>query len=235
MKHYQQIPILECEERLLPIPLELFAIESPHPYQKLGAPYGERSPYHLRQSVLNSLLQAQAHLQHYHPNWRIQIFDAYRPVAVQQFMVEYAFSEVVQAQGLNPANLLEDQRQELWEQVYRFWAIPSLEDSCPPPHSTGAAVDVTLLDNMGQTVEMGSEIDELSERSHPDYFGASTHPVEQQYHAHRQLLCRVMLNSGFQRHPGEWWHFSLGDQMWAWLSNQTNPADPVIARYGRVA
>ena len=43
-----------------------------------------------------------------------------------------------------------------------------------------------------------------------------------------------MRNSGFQRHPGEWWHFSLGDQMWAWLSNQTNLANPVIARYGRL-
>jgi len=35
--------------------------------------------------------------------------------------------------------------------------------------------------------------------------------VEQQYHSHRQLLWDVMRYSGFQRHPGEWWHFSLGD------------------------
>ncbi len=230
MKPYQQIPILECEELLVPIPLELFAVESPHPYQKLGANYGERSPYHLRQSVLNSLIQAQAQLQRYHPNWRIQIFDAYRPVAVQQFMVNYTFSE--QVQGLTPAELLE-QRQAIWEQVYQIWAVPSLDPTTPPPHSTGAAVDVTLVDSTGQ-INMGSAIDELSARSHPDFFANSAAALEQQYHCHRQTLWDVMRYSGFQRHPGEWWHFSLGDQMWAWLSNQTNLANPVVARYGRL-
>jgi len=235
MKPYQQIPILECEELLVPIPLELFAVESPHPYQRLGANYGERSPYHLRQSVLNSLLQAQAQLQNYHPNWRIQIFDAYRPVAVQQFMVDYTFSQVVQAQGLTLSKLLENQRQVIWEQVYQIWAVPSLDSATPPPHSTGAAVDITLVDSTGQIVNMGSAIDELSARSHPDFFANSAEALERQYHHHRQLLWDVMRSSGFQRHPGEWWHFCLGDQMWAWLSHQKEPTKPVVARYGRIA
>lgn len=235
MKPYQQISILECGEPLVPIPLEQFAVVSPHPYQYLGAPYGERSPYHLRQSVLNSLSQAQAQLQQHHPNWRIQIFDAYRPVAVQQFMVDYTFASVVQAQGLTSSELSEAQRRVIWEQVYQIWAVPSLEDRCPPPHSTGAAVDVTLVDSTGQTVNMGSAIDELSPASHPNYFATSTNPVEQHYHSHRQLLWDVMRYSGFQRHPGEWWHFSIGDQMWAWLTNQQNPGNSAIAHYSRVA
>jgi D-alanyl-D-alanine dipeptidase len=235
MKPYQQTPIIECGEPLVPIPLEMFAVVSPHPYQQLGALYGERSPYHLRQSVLNSLIQAQAQLQQHHPSWRIQIFDAYRPVAVQQFMVDYTFAEAVQAQGLTRSELSEAQRRAIWEQVYQIWAVPSLEASCPPPHSTGAAVDVTMVDSTGQTVNMGSAIDELSPASHPDYFATSTNPVEQQYHSHRQLLWDVMRYSGFMRHPGEWWHFSLGDQMWAWLTNQENSGNPAIARYSRVA
>ncbi len=60
MKPYQKIPILECGEPLVPIPLEQFAVESPHPYQKVGATYGEASPYLLRQSVLTALVTAQA-------------------------------------------------------------------------------------------------------------------------------------------------------------------------------
>ncbi len=233
MKPYQQMPILECEELLVPIPLELFAVESPHPYQRLGAPYGRRSPYLLRQSVLNSLLQAQVQLQHYHPSWQIQIFDAYRPVAVQQFMVDYTFTEVVKNQGFIRSELSEIQHQAIWQQVYQIWAVPSFDPTTPPPHSTGAAVDVTLVDS-SETVNMGSAIDELSARSHPDYFANSPDPVEQQYHANRRLLWQVMLAAGFERHPEEWWHFSLGDQMWAWLSHQTNPGNLVMARYGRV-
>jgi len=63
---------------------------------------------------------------------------------------------------------------------------------------------------------MGSAIDELSPRSHPNYF-YQYQPVEQHYHSHRQLLWDVMRYSGFSA-SGQWWHFSIGDQMWAWLA-----------------
>ncbi|GAC1462059.1 MAG: M15 family metallopeptidase [Chamaesiphon sp.] len=233
MKPYQQISILECGEPLVQIPLEKFAVESPHPYKKLGAPYGERSPYYLRQTVLNGLITAQSELQVHHPGWRIQIFDAYRPVEVQQFMVDYTFDEQIRVQGLN--SLASDaQRQAIWQQVHKIWAIPSCELATPPPHSTGAAVDVTLVDETGQTVDMGSAIDELSARSEPNYYANATLPIKQEYHTHRQLLRDVMLLGGFRRHHGEWWHFSLGDQMWAWLCNQENPSYPVTACYGRI-
>ncbi len=234
MRPYHQIPIFECGEPLIEIPLELFAVESPHPYEKLGAPYGDRSPYYLRQSVIEKLIQAQNYLDILYPNWRIQIFDAYRPIAVQQFMVDYSFAQAVRDRGLTEVELSLNQRQEIWEAVYAIWAVPSLDEKTPPPHSTGAAVDVTLVDDVGQIVNMGSPIDEMSERSHPDYYANSDRPEAQKYHAHRQLLQDVMLKADFQRNPREWWHFSMGDQMWAWLNNQSNPANPVTARYGRL-
>lgn len=234
MKPYQQVAIVECGEPLVPISLELFAVESPHPYQLLGATYNGKSPYHLRQGVLDSLMQAQAQLQLKHPSWRIQIFDAYRPVAVQQFMVDYTFAQVVETQKLTLSELTALQREEIWQQVYQIWALPSLDPLTPPPHSTGAAVDITLVDAVGKIVNMGSAIDEISPMSHPDYFASSSAPEQQEYNYHRQLLWDVMRSAGFARHPGEWWHFCQGDQMWAWLSNNINPASPVVARYGRV-
>ncbi|MHC5938410.1 M15 family metallopeptidase [Nostoc sp.] len=234
MRAYHQIPIFECGEPLIEIPLELFAVESPHPYEKLGAIYGDRSPYYLRESVIENLLQAQNYLYLLHPNWRIQIFDAYRPIAVQQFMVDYSFAQAVQDRGLTEVELSPKQRQEIWKAVYEIWAVPSLDEKTPPPHSTGAAVDVTLVDDAGQIVNMGSPIDEMSERSHPDYYANSYYQQSQKYHAYRQLLRDIMLKAGFQRNPREWWHFSVGDQMWAWLNNQFNPANPVTARYGRL-
>lgn len=234
MKPYQQVQIQECGEPLVPIPLAMFAVELPHPYQQLGAPYQGRSPYYLRQSVLDSLLQAQEQLQLKYPHWCIKIFDAYRPIVVQQFMVDYTFNQVIADLGLIRDSLSEVQCQEIWQQVYQLWAVPSLDLNTPPPHSTGAAIDITLVDSYGKTADMGSPIDELSARSHPDYFASSINPIEQQYHFHRQLLRDVMYSAGFTRHPVEWWHFSLGDQMWAWLKNQENPNCNSVACYGRV-
>ncbi|NJR65816.1 MAG: D-alanyl-D-alanine dipeptidase [Leptolyngbyaceae cyanobacterium CRU_2_3] len=264
MKPYQQIPIVECREPLLPVPLAEFAVEQPHPYMKLAAPYGEKSPYYLRQGVLECLLQAQAWLQQTYPNWRIQIFDAYRPIVVQQYLVDYAFAATIEAEGLVLAQITDAQRQSIWDQVYQFWAMPSTDPQTPPPHSTGAAVDVSLVDALGHVVEMGSPIDEMSVRSYPHYFaedslaqdafaqGRFAQGIEGRdrqnglelenvlegdratFHAHRQILSFAMTSAGFQQHPREWWHFSMGDQLWAWLKNQNAPSKTYTARYGAI-
>jgi D-alanyl-D-alanine dipeptidase len=234
-KPYQQIPIRDGGEPLVPIPPEQLILESPHPYQKLGAPYDKSaadSPYHVRRDVCDRLIQANQYLQSQHPNLKILVFDAYRPIEVQQFMVDYAFSERLRSAGLTVENLSEERRNELWREVYQFWAVPSPDPATPPPHSTGAAVDITLFDLAGSALNMGSPLDEISPRSHPDYFVESADKIEVQYHHNRQLLKRVMTAAGFHQHPKEWWHFSHGDQMWAWLQNGRNVRG-AIARYGR--
>ncbi|PSF38592.1 D-alanyl-D-alanine dipeptidase [Aphanothece hegewaldii CCALA 016] len=230
MKPYQKIRILECGEPLVPIPLDYFSVLSPHPYEKLGANYRGKSPYYLRRGVVEALLKAQTNLEKRYPRWRILIFDAYRPVNVQQFMVDYTFSSVLNEQGLTAENLSPELEQEIWSQVYKIWAVPSYDLATPPPHSTGAAVDLTLVDGEGNLVDMGGEIDELSERSYPDYYAQAKTKQEQMYCQNRELLNQVMRKAGFQRHQGEWWHFSLGDQMWVFLEMDSS----LVARYGRV-
>jgi zinc D-Ala-D-Ala dipeptidase len=80
---------------------------------------------------------------------------------------------------------------------------------------------------------MGSPIDEMSARSLPEHFANCQDPVEQEYHHHRQLLCQIMTDMGFARHPAEWWHFSIGDQLWAWLRDRDKSAPTTVAYYGR--
>ncbi|ESA38571.1 d-alanyl-d-alanine dipeptidase [Leptolyngbya sp. Heron Island J] len=227
-KPYQRVPIEDCGEPLVPIPLEQFAVVTPHPYAALGAPYGELSPYYVRQGILQALLQAQASLQINNPGWRIQIFDAYRPIAVQRFMVEHTYEQLLQDwQRQSPGRTREiAPREDLLAEVYQFWAAPSHDVATPPPHSTGAAVDITLVDGQQQVVDMGSAIDEISLRSHPHYF--ADQPNGEIFHHHRTILSQAMQTAGFRQHPHEWWHFSRGDQLWAWLEN-TAPA-----QYGRI-
>jgi zinc D-Ala-D-Ala dipeptidase len=89
---------------------------------------------------------------------------------------------------------------------------------------------------------MGSPIDELSPRSAPDYFAQQIQAGELNFEAlalaktadcNRQLLAQAMIQAGFQRHLGEWWHFCLGDQMWVWLSYPPETQPIPAARYGR--
>jgi zinc D-Ala-D-Ala dipeptidase len=243
-KPYWNIPIVESNDPLVQIPESQFISASPHPYAALGAPYGNASPFFVRQEVLTALSQAQRTLQHHHPAWKLFIFDAYRPVAVQQFMVDFTFEQAIQDRQLDRAQLSVEQTQALWQEVFQLWAPPVLDPATPPPHSTGAAVDVTLFDtDSGKTIEMGSPIDELSARSQPNYFEAVAANLNESEavraaatvaHQHRELLRTAMEAAGFSRHLGEWWHFSLGDQMWAWLNQQQQPERIWTARYGRV-
>ncbi|AFY70512.1 D-Ala-D-Ala dipeptidase [Thalassoporum mexicanum PCC 7367] len=238
MKPYQNVPIIESSEPLVDIPTE-FAFFQPHMYSLLGAPYADKSPFSLRSGVLQRLIKAQAYLQLQCPNWKIKIFDAYRPIAVQKFMVEHERSQLAKAKSWDLNQLSSQQEQELIAEVLNFWAIPSEDPATPPPHSTGAAIDITLVDHNQTAVNMGSPIDEISPRSIPDYFAAIDTPAAQQAHANRELLFACMHQAGFERHPNEWWHFSYGDQLWAWLRSQNNTLakntenSAINAMYGR--
>jgi len=233
VKPYQRIPIQECGEPLVALSADVFSLVEPHPYAVLGAPYGGKSPFFVRQSVCDRLLQAQQQLQRTHPDWRIQVFDAYRPIAVQQFMVDHTFAQLVREKGLDARQLTADQRAAIYELVLEFWAIPSADPATPPPHSTGAAIDVTFANATGLPVDMGSPVDEVSPRSYPDHFANCTDAAAKQYHQCRILLRRVMTEAGFTQHPNEWWHFSFGDQMWAWCIQQAGKG-ATIARYGAI-
>jgi D-alanyl-D-alanine dipeptidase len=186
------------------------------------------------------LREARDYLRSQQPAWQILIFDAYRPVPVQQFMVDYTFRQILQREGLTMAELTWAQRGEIYEQVYQIWALPSQDPQTPPPHSTGAAIDLTLIDETGHPLEMGGDIDELSPRSQPDYYRqllpqtASEADIFSSYQQRRDFLNEIMTAAGFLRHPGEWWHFSQGDQLWAWQQNQRQSTGRYVACYGRI-
>ena len=233
---WTSIPIEECGEPLLPLPTELLRLE-PHPYRALGAPYGAGGdPFQLRRGVVTRLLEAQRQLQGQQPQLRLAIFDGWRPLAVQAFMVNQAIADLCRARGLDPA-AGGPEHAAVVEEVGRFWAPPNPDPAAPPPHSTGAAVDLTLAWHAsGEPVAMGSAIDTIGAVSEPDHFlqrlDAGGTPAERRqwlaWHQHRSLLRDLLQGAGFRQHPNEWWHFSWGDQLWAWL--QPSPR----AIYGRV-
>jgi D-alanyl-D-alanine dipeptidase len=231
LRPWSPIPIRDEGEPLLPIPPLLHRL-APHPYATLGAPYGTGAcPFRLRQGVIERLLVAQGRLKETEPSWQLAIFDAWRPVAVQHFMVTHATAAACRERGLDPEG-----SGPAWEEVHRqvanFWAPPSEDPATPPPHSTGAAVDLTLAREGGAPLDMGGEIDAIGAISHPHHYaGAAAADPDGEaacWHRRRLLLAEVMAGAGFAQHPGEWWHFSYGDQLWAWRTGHPQ------ALYGRV-
>ena len=224
---WNNIKINECNEPLISIP-KLISRLTPHPYMSLGAPYlNGADPWVLRESVLKRLVEAHKCLSEINPHLQLALFDAWRPISVQKFMFDYTIQETCKSRGIN----INDHSSkgtitEIIEEVGRFWAIPSSNPSTPPPHSTGAAIDLTLADMKGNPLDMGGEIDFIGPKSRPDFYEKDflrmPYSKHQVFHNRRSLLCSVMKQAGFVQHPGEWWHFSYGDQLWSWFSNQGN-------------
>ncbi len=223
----------ECGESLKSLPEKIFCIE-PHPYMSIGAPYGKgANPWRLRSGLIPRLIIAQNNLQKEFPDFRLAVFDAWRPIKVQSFMVNYSIAEECKRRGLNNLGLEEQEEIEsIRKNVFRFWAPPSLDPLTPPPHSTGGAIDLTLYHVNGNEIDMGGNIDEISEISSPTYYEnevvLNTFPRARLFNERRMLLAKVMTSVGFVQHPNEWWHFSYGDQLWAWKKHS------LFAIYGGV-
>lgn len=221
----------------LPEPLQCLReplhLRSPHPYRVLGAPYGDTEPYALRQTVVTRLLQAQASLGHLHRGYCLQIFDAYRPLAVQAFMIEHETGQLATRRGQVWDTLEPSTREALRNEVRHFWAPPNHDPTQPPPHSTGAALDLTILDAHARPLPMGTPIDHVGPESYPHFFAEASTPETRTFHRNRELLNKVMHAAGFRRLPFEWWHFSYGDQWWALLESLERDAFEPMARYGR--
>jgi len=81
-------------------------------------------------------------------------------------------------------------------------------------HSFGMALDVTLVDEAGRELDMGTGFDDMTLLSHPALearFLASGELTTAQA-ANRQLLRDAMFQAGFVGINTEWWHFDCGDR-----------------------
>ena len=227
MKIWNRIPIEENGEKLIAIPSYLKFLD-PHPYLHLGAPYKDKtSIWKLREEVVNRLVKVNDYLISKN-SFNLLIYDSWRPLEVQEFMFKRAF--LLECEKLDIDASLKNMKSypSILKKVEKFWAYPSFDPRCPPPHSTGGALDVCLSDKEGILVEMGSNVDQMDETSNPDFYTNKKNEEATIWDSRRNLLREIMTKFGFTQHPNEWWHFSYGDQLWAWKNKKEN------AIYGKI-
>jgi len=82
----------------------------------------------------------------------------------------------------------------------------------PPPHTTGGALDVALLDRDGNTLDMISPYAANDSKGFPMAAPALSLKAKR----NRELLAGVLVSVGLTNYPSEFWHYSYGDQGWAY-------------------
>lgn len=140
--------------------------------------------------------------------YQLVIRAGHRPVAVQKRIL-------IDCANDYKRNHPEVSEEEALEHARTFVSDPEIT---LPPHVCGAAVDVTVLDKTsGQLLDFGSTLNDDNEKSflyYPD--------LTEEQKNNRLMLVTVMLDAGLASCKPEWWHFSYGDQVWAWFYGEEN-------------
>lgn len=93
----------------------------------------------------------------------------------------------------------------------RFTA-PINHPKVPPPHSTGGALDIGLRYADGSRCDFHTPF----ERADPRSFPTDAKGLSREARQHRDLLRSVLREVDITNYPSEYWHFSYGDQGWAY-------------------
>ncbi|RHJ93408.1 M15 family metallopeptidase [Parabacteroides bouchesdurhonensis] len=139
----------------------------------------------LRPEAAKCLVEAQKLLKREYPEWTLVIYDAARPMSVQRKMWNLV-------RGTNKTNYVSN---------------PANGGGL---HNYGMAVDVTILDETGLPLPMGSPFDFFGEEAHTTNEEALLEQgkITRDEYNNRRLLRRVMKQAGFRTIPYEWWHFN---------------------------
>ncbi|MFD9245260.1 M15 family metallopeptidase [Streptomyces sp. NPDC059556] len=154
---------------------------------------------HLREGVLGRLLTAQAQLPR---GMRLLFVEGYRPPALQRhYFDEYA--DELRAEHPDWA------AERIRSAASRYVSPPEIA-----PHSAGAAVDLTLADDEGRELDLGTRMNASPEESAGAcYTQADNIGVDAR--RHREILSTALSAAGLVNYPTEWWHWSYGDRYWA--------------------
>ncbi len=152
--------------------------------------YGDRVPALLHREAAARLQLGAAFLGAEAPGHSLLVWDALRPRSVQRRMWGRVAGTPAEGYVANPER--------------------------GSVHNYGLAVDLTVVDARGRTLDMGTDYDDfraLAEPAREAEFLRSGR-LSRAQRENRLLLRRAMLRAGFEPFSKEWWHFDAFPGWW---------------------
>lgn len=148
--------------------------------------YDDLVEAYLHPKAAKAIRKAQQYLKSIRPDLSLIIYDAARPMHIQQ---------------------------KMWNQVKN--TNKSIYVSNPARgggmHNYGMAVDISLCTLNGDSLDMGTTVDYMGKAAHIDNEAAlvANKKMSVEARKNRQLLRKVMKYAGWMPLRTEWWHFNL--------------------------
>jgi D-alanyl-D-alanine dipeptidase len=153
-----------------------------------------------RRTVAEMLARAAASLP---GDLRLGVVEGWRPRYIQRRMY---LTQLVRFRTLHPE----------WPEVHLRRVVNRIthppDAAAPPPHVSGGAVDVVLVDVDERRLDHHSPYKPWDPRS----YAAVVKGLSPEAKRNRATLREAMLGAGFTNYPSEYWHWSYGDQGWAY-------------------
>ena len=148
--------------------------------------YGELRNCYLQKDIADKLVKAQKLLKEKFPFYSLIIYDGVRPLSIQQMMWD----------ELQVPEKMKD----------KYVSNPEVGSL----HNFGCAVDLSIVNEDGWEMDMGTPYDYFGELGHPI---AEPRMIEEgkltwRQFENRKLLRDVMTEAGFTTITTEWWHFN---------------------------
>jgi D-alanyl-D-alanine dipeptidase len=154
----------------------------------------------LRRTVAEKLCEAERNLPE---GYRFLIVEGWRPPHIQRRMYRAVWDMIAARRpGLSETSL---------KRIVNRYSAP-MNVRVPPPHTTGAAIDLMLADSEGRELDLTSPFDPFD----PHSASFDSHGLSDGARRHRDIMAAALSAAGLTNYPSEYWHWSYGDQGWAY-------------------
>jgi zinc D-Ala-D-Ala dipeptidase len=157
----------------------------------------------LRQGACELLYKASENLPE---GYSLLVVTAYRPVWMQKELYRGRLKQLARK---HPFMLVFQYPK--WKKLVNRYTSPPGGSS----HQYGGAVDVTIIDDKGERLDMGTTLTDFGVKVHTE-----NDLITNEHRKNRNMLYNAMIQAGFVNYPLEWWHYSYGDRMWAAYSGR---------------
>ena len=209
----KRVPIVECGEPLvnyLEVAPEILFDRPRFTY---------RRELFARKSLAERLSQAARNLPE---GYKLAVIECWRAPIIQQRMYKAVWKRFQERNPhWNEAHL---------KRVVNQFTAP-MDPRVPPPHTTGGAVDLTLIGPGGERCDLHGPFDAHD----PKGFFFDAPGLSDAARDNRAILAKALLSAGVTNYPSEYWHWSYGDQGWAYRGEEPNALYGAITPEGWTA
>ncbi|BCL76654.1 D-alanyl-D-alanine dipeptidase [Jeongeupia sp. HS-3] len=167
----------------------------------------------LRRDVYQRLLRVQQSLPQ---GYYLRLYEGLRSLTVQALLFEQEHARACSRMPHAPASETHASAARLVAPVTHFDGSMNI-----PPHSTGGAVDVEIVDESGKVIDFAMEICDWANVD-PKLCDPMCPDISDEAASNRRLLAEAMTQEEFASYSHEWWHFSYGDPHWATFTGNTH-------------